>query len=481
MNPKIASSIDEKMVKKYSQNAFMYVEYPHKSFWSNQFSEQDFKEGLKSLLASQKDAPILLYVHMPYCQKQCYFCTCRVEISLNYEDVKHYLNVLYREIDLYQKFFKENSMKPNIKEIHLGGGSPTFIYPAEFDQLIEKLKTIADIENLAEFSIEIDPRRVKKDRLDYYHNKGINRISFGIQDFDLEVQKAVNRVQPASLIEKILTPEVRKNFKNGVNFDIICGLPRQTVSSMKKTMEKVSELSPDRICLNYLDFSPKYAEHQLLMPQSEIPVGYERKRIFLEALDVLTKNGYVRTGYDHFAKPTDEVAKAMAKKKMAWNSLGYTPGRCVDIIGIGVHSYSRLGENFYTQNAYELEEYEFLVHQGKFPVFRGHKLNQDDVIRRDVIQQLRSYFFLDFSEIENKYQINFNEYFKNELRSLAEFEKDGIVELNAKSITITPIGHQFANLICKNFDQYLHSRETSSQNSNHNSIQSSCINQVTGS
>jgi len=312
---RISREMDEKLVRKYNYKAFMYTEYPHKKYWSQNFNGENFKAVLKSFFSSGQDVPVLLYVHMPYCHKQCYFCTCRVEISLDYEDVKNYLKVLCREIELFSEFFDKNAITPNFKEIHLGGGSPTYIYPKEFEELLGKLRSIADLKNLDEFSIEIDPRRVKKDRLEYYYEKGINRISFGVQDFDLEVQKAVNRVQPAKLTESLLTPEIRALFKNGINFDIICGLPRQTRESMRKTMQKVVELSPDRICINYLDFAPQFNQHQLLMPLSEIPDGYERKLLFLEALEVLSSSGYIRTGYDHFAKPTDDVAKAMEKKK----------------------------------------------------------------------------------------------------------------------------------------------------------------------
>lgn len=453
-----ARDIDGNLIRKYGYNAFMYIEYPHKRYWSEEFNDPDFRIALEELFAGDKNVPLLLYVHMPYCQKQCYFCTCHVEITKDYEMVKNYLNVLYREIDLFLSFFDQRSIRPNFREIHLGGGSPTYIYEEEFNELIEKLGSLVDISGLNEFSIEIDPRRVKRDRLKYYHEKGINRISFGVQDFDLDVQRAVNRVQPAKLTENLLTGEIRKCFKHGINFDIICGLPRQTRETMRRTMQKVVEMSPDRICLNYLDYAPKFAPHQLLMPKAEIPDVYERKVLFLEALEILLGNGYVRTGYDHFAKPTDDVARAMENRTMQWNSLGYTPGRCVDMIGIGVHSYSRVGPDYYSQNVYELESYEAAVARGEFPIYRGHKLNRDDVIRRDIIQQLRSYFRIRYQDVEKKYGIRFREYFKKEETVLEEFARDGIVELSDGGITITELGRQFANLACRSFDKYIRER-----------------------
>lgn len=449
-------SMDEYLVQKYGHRADMYIEYPHKRNWSREFGEIGLKDGLSSLF-SVPETPALLYVHMPYCQKQCWFCTCHVEISNDYEDVKKYLQYLYKEIDLYRKFFGSRGVTPNFKEIHLGGGSPTFMKEPEFEEMVARLGTIADIQYLDEFAIEIDPRRVKQPMLEYYHHKGINRISIGVQDFDLQVQKAVNRVQPAVLTERLLTPETRALFPNGINFDIICGLPYQTPDSMRKTMETVVRLSPDRVCLNYLDYSEgsiRYYPHQLLMPQEAIPGGYSRKLLFLEALKVLEEGGYIRTGYDHFAKPTDGVACAMREGKMIWNSLGVTPGRCVDIVGIGVHSYSRLGEHYYAQSVYELPEYFTALEAGKFPVFRGYVLSEDDRIRRSVIHALRSYFFVRFSDIEGRYGINFGKYFARELESLAEFIQNGVVKRNEQKVVITELGHQFANLVCKKFDQY---------------------------
>lgn len=452
-----AREINRELAERYDTSAFMYVEYPHKSFWSREFSEDDLKAGLFDLFVGRRD-PVLLYVHMPYCQKQCLFCTCHVLITSEYERVRAYLDVLYQEIELYRRQFKEWGVRPQFKEIHLGGGSPTFLNEEDFQEMVRRLGTIADVANLDEFSIEIDPRRVKQDRMRFYHRMGINRISFGIQDFDPKVQKAVDRLQPAFLTERLLTPDIRALFPNGVNFDIICGLPHQTVESIRATMETVAAMNPDRVCLNYLDYSPqtvRFAPHQLLMPDEAIPRGYERKRLFLAAREVLERSGYLRTGYDHFAKPADGVGKAMKEKKMIWNSLGVTPGRCVDLLGIGVHSYSRLGPRFYAQSTYDLGEYERMVLAGHFPVFRGYQLSDDDVLRREVIHALRSYFFVSFQEIEQKFSMVFAEYFRDEIAALSGFVQDGLVEVSPESIKITELGQQFANLVCRAFDRYV--------------------------
>ncbi len=432
----------------------MYTEYPHKKFWSTDFTDDRFRSALETLSGSTR-RPILLYVHIPYCEQLCWFCTCHISITRNYDKATNYLSFLYREIDLFREFFEEHAITPDIREIHLGGGSPTFLRKSDVTDMVDKLGSIVDIENLREFSIEIDPRRIDKEMLKFYHEVGIDRISFGIQDFDPAVQEAINRVQPAHLAADLLTPDVRQYF-HSVNFDVICGLPKQTPETMRKTMETVVEMSPDRVCFNYLHYSPGFAPHQKLMKRDgELPNSYERKVLFLTALETLEKGGYVRTGYDHFAKPSDAVAKSMEQGKMQWNSLGYTPGECPDMLGLGVHSYSNLGGRFYSQNSYEESEYGAALEEGRFPIYRGYQMSQDDQIRRDVISALRGYFHLEYRDIEERYGIRFREYFREEENRLSEFVDDGIVELSEHAIVITDLGKEFADRVCSSFDDFI--------------------------
>jgi len=441
-------------------NAFMYTEYPHKSFWSPNLGDEEYRSALLELFRNEHDIPILLYVHILYCTELCYFCTCHIErATKDYNPRLKYLQMLFREIDLLKTFLDQNSLKPNIREIHLGGGSPTDLKIAEFDKLINRLGLLVDIKGLDEFSIEIDPRHTTREMLRYYHRQGINRISMGVQDFDSEVQKAVNRVQPIELVENLMGQETADLFPNGVNFDIICGLPHQTNETIRRTMQECIRLSPDRICLNYLHLAPEFARHQNIMSDGHqgrpdrLPDFYERKELFVTALETLTAGGYVRTGYDHFAKRSDSVAKAMADGKMHWNALGVTSGRYDSIIGVGAHSYSTIGD-YYFQNYYDLGEYKRLLDKGQFPIFRGHKQSQDDLIRRDVIQTLRNFFSIDLRSIDVKYSITFEDYFQSELSGLEPFIADGLVEIRDRAIIITEKGHQFANTICYVFDRY---------------------------
>ena len=341
-------------------NAFMYTEYPHKSFWDINMKDADYRKALLELLTSDPDVPLMLYVHILYCTELCWFCTCHIDKATKDYDLRlKYLETLFMEIDLLKKFLDQNSLKPNFKEIHLGGGSPTDLKMDDFDRLTEKLGLLVDIKTTDEFSIEVDPRHTTREMLRHYHENGINRISIGVQDFDPEVQKAINRIQPIELVEELMAPEIVKLFPNGINFDIICGLPHQTNETIRKTAEECVRLGPDRICLNYLHLAPEFAKHQNLMSDGKygrpdrLPDYYQRKDLFVTALETLSDGGYVRTGYDHFSKPTDAVAKAMKEGRMRWNALGVTAGRYAGVIGVGVHSYNTIG-NHYFQNVYNV-------------------------------------------------------------------------------------------------------------------------------
>lgn len=448
-----------KMTKKYGTTGFMYTEYPHKRFWNQDKADQTFEKALKERFSKKAAVPAMLYVHIPYCPQLCWFCTCHMFITKEYGKIQTYLKLLYQEIKLLKKFFQEHHLEPDFREIHLGGGSPTMLTEEDFEKLTLELGALVNLKELDEFALEVDPRRVDQEKMRFYASKGINRISFGIQDFDPKVQKAINRPQEVELIQRLLTPDLRALFKNGVNFDVICGLPHQTPETMSKTCEIISALSPDRICLNYLHFSPEMAQHQKIMMDGKdgrperLPDYSERKEIFSEALKVLTKRGYVRTGYDHFAKPTDANAQAMQEGNMAWNELGVTPGRVFDVVGLGVSSLSTIGD-YYFQNFYELIDYEKFLQKKSFPVYRGYQLNSDDLIRREVIQNLRIFFSVEIPKIEKKYGIRFEEYFSKEIFQLQEFIKDGLVLMTQTKMEITEFGRQFANIICRNFDVF---------------------------
>lgn len=429
-----------------------YPDYPEKVHWKNPFSQDDFKAGLRDFYAQPAS---LLYLHMPYCPEQCLFCNCKTVISRDYKNVHSYMDWLYKEIKMHVDFCRENSLPSHISEMHLGGGSPTYLNREDFEVYMENVKTLVDVNNLQEISIEIDPRHVKPDGMFFYHSMGINRISFGVQDFEMNVQRAVGRIQPDFVISRLLTPEIRILFPNGVNFDIICGLPFQTRDSFRKTMDKVIELSPDRISLLTMNMTPRHFPHQLQMPVDKIPDALSAKIFLSDAVQMLTFNGYIRTGFDHFAKPEDSVAKAKEAGTMKWGSFGATAGRYQDFLGLGNSGISRLGPRYSAQNVYELETWQKMLSENKFPVLRMHKMSNDDRIRRDITQHLRIYPFLRYADIEKAHDIDFRNYFSRELKMVSELAEEGLVELTKDGFEMTEFGSLFADFIAENFDAYV--------------------------
>lgn len=444
----------ESVLSKYRiKKIVWYPDYPEKVHWVKPFGPADLEAGLMDFYSQPTS---LLYLHMPYCPKQCLFCNCKTVIDTDYRNVETYLQWLYREIDMHADFCQKNGIDPHISEVHYGGGSPTFMRHKDFAVLAEKIKLLTAFDHLSEVSIEIDPRHVKPHEMAFYRDMGINRISFGIQDFDEEIQKAVDRFQPDLVVARLLTPDIRSMFPNGVNFDIICGLPKQTRESFNRTLDKVIEFSPDRISLLTMNMTPVTASHQLLMPQDNMPTALDAKVFLFDAIERLTASGYIRTAFDHFAKPEDSVAVAKAEGKMAWGSFGSTAGRYQDVLGLGNSGISRLGPRHSAQNVYEVDTWKKLISAGRFPVLRMHILSDDDMVRRDVTQWLRAYPYIKYEYISNKYHIDFQNYFSKELDRLSRLTDDGLIVFKSDGFEMTEFGSLFADFIAENFDAYVH-------------------------
>ena len=429
----------------------MTTEYPHKSFWKSA-SHDDYVSALKDLARSGE--PSVLYLHIPFCAQMCFFCLCHFRITHDYERVQRYLDSLHEEIAMLERVGLE-SAEFNIREVHLGGGSPTYMREREFVELKNQLTGIVDFKNLDEFTIEIDPRAIGRDRLAFYAEQGIDRISFGIQDFYPEVQHAINRYQPPELVENILSSPARRKFKS-VNFDLLIGLPKQNYLTVRKTIDQVVQLKPDRIALSYMHYNPKVHHHQHAMTKDRpLPDFKMRKAMHEQASTMLIEAGYVRTGFEHFALPTDEVAKAVDTGDVKYNSLGATPGRCTNMIGLGVSSYSRITDYKYFQQTYDHVEYAKSINEGRFPVMRGHHLTGQDLVRREIIQTLRSVFRLNIDEINQKYAVEIRRMMAREFKLLREMEGDGMVSIRDGEVRITDDGKNFTNVICRVFDSYV--------------------------
>ena len=450
------TKLNANLIKKYHQElVYNYSEYPTKDNWSYEFKDVEYKKSLQDWITKNKEEPILFYVHTPFCEQLCYFCLCSKEITRKYENVKNYLyKYLFKEIDLLFNFLKENKIDLNVKEIYFGGGSPTYYKPDDFKQLVDKLKSKFKFSSIGDFTVEIDPRRVDEDKLLFYNECGVNRLSFGVQEFDLEVQKRINRIQPAELFRKVLTRKVRKTY-NTFNFDLLIGLPGQTNGSMEKTMDKVIDLKPPQIQPMLLAYKPWVRKYQIKMVNDgPLPDFFDRKELFKIVTDRLLQAGYKRAGYETYVLPNDPIDKAMQEKKALFNSLGVQKGAANNFVAVGSSGQGCLGNEYYSQNFYSMNLYKKSLDEGKLPIYRGMKLSEDDKIRRKLMNDVRTYFKIDFKEIENKLKIKFKDYFSKELKGLAEHIKDGLVIISNNDLIITEIGANFAPQIANVFDRY---------------------------
>lgn len=445
--------ISAALIKKYDVKGPYYTSYPTGKVWSDEFGEAAYKNGLREMLSTGENNSLTLYVHFPFCSRRCRFCFCYTTVTHNRAKIDAYLQTLAQEIQLLKDFFSGCPTGPSIKKIHLGGGSPSYMNEQEFDFLVEQLRLLVDPHDLEEFTIEIDAITVNKDTLKRYGDSGINRISFGIQDFDPQVQQAIGRVQSPQLIEELLEPHVRSLFKS-VNFDLMYGLPLQTRTSFKAAIDQVISLAPDRIALYNYFHMPELYRPQAAIDASTLPDVVEKSMIFLDATQHLLHNGYDSIGIDHFAKKTEELALAKHNHTLCRHFMGYTAGKAPNIIGLGPSSLGGF-TRYYAQNVYSLEEHRAVVTRGQLPILRGYAMDADDLVRRDVINTLLCYFNVDFKDIEDRHRINFRDYFCYELERLAPFEEDGMLCYSKGSITMTEEGQPFARHVCVLFDKHL--------------------------
>ena len=444
------------LLKKYHANLiYDYTEYPTKGNWSESFSSVDYQEAIKEWSVNNIQKPILFYVHTPFCEQLCNFCLCSKEITQDYERVKDYFyNYLDKEFDLLQNLLESNNLKLNFKEIYLGGVSPTYYKDEEFKHLIKRLKGLIDFSKLGDFTIEVDPRRVDEEKLIFYHEQGVNRLSFGIQDFDRGVQEEINRIQPPELLEKLLTPRIRKLFPV-INFDLLIGLPRQSIKTIESTINTVVDLKPSQLQTMYVHYKPGTRKYMIKMVRNEPMLDFfDRKAVFERASNILIEGGYSRAGFESYALPNDPLTTSMKEKKAVYNSLGTQKGEATNFIAVGSSAHGVLNDMFYFQNFYEQNLYRDAIKEGKFPIYRGMRMSPDDVLRREIIRHIRTFFNIEFDFFENKYQIDFAKYFSSELINLISYEQDNLLTINNKNIVLTSLGEHFSPQVANVFDAY---------------------------
>ena len=382
----------------------------------------DYLDWVKQSNEDPIPAPLSLYLHIPFCDTICYYCGCSKVITKDKSKAAHYIELLKKEIQLQGALFAKDR---KVTQIHWGGGTPTFLNDKEIFEIIECIRENFNVPagDEVEFGIEVDPRTVDQTRLKNLNNLGFNRISFGVQDFDSEVQKSVNRVQSTEQIKQHIL-DARKFDYHSINIDLMYGLPKQTVQSFSRTLDTTIELNPDRIAIYNYAHLPEMFKPQRRINEDELPSAEEKLNILQLSIDKLQDAGYVYIGMDHFAKATDSLVKAQQEGSLHRNFQGYSTNADCDIVAMGITAISRIGDN-YSQNVRTIDEYEARLKQNRIPVFRGIELEADDVLRREIINQLMCNNSLDIKQLESRWGIDFKTYFKSSLNNLQEMADDG--------------------------------------------------------
>ena len=442
----------EDLIRRYDVSGPRYTSYPTADRFVEAFSETEYTQALtlrKSGLASKK-FPLSLYVHIPFCESLCYYCACNKIITKHHDRAAKYLRYLTREVDLHAAIL--GTGQP-VSQLHLGGGTPTFLTDDELHELMAMLRRNFSFAPGGEYSIEVDPRTIDVKRLDTLAELGFNRLSFGVQDFDPEVQKAVHRLQPAEQVFALVKAARERHF-DSINVDLIYGLPMQSPESFDRTLAQINELRPDRIALYAYAHLPERFKPQRRIDSHELPSASAKVSMLSHSMDALVNAGYVYVGMDHFALPNDSLAVAKRQGRLHRNFQGYSTQPDCDLIGLGVSSIGRIGAT-YSQNAKTLEDYYDHLDQGRFPVVRGIALSRDDLVRRTVIMALMCQGHLMFESIELAFLIDFKSYFAAELETLDKLQEQGLVVVEPSGIQVTDKGWFFVRAVAMVFDKYL--------------------------
>ena len=446
----IMPGVSTETLKKYDVSGPRYTSYPTADRFVEAFTQDAFMLALEQRRAIAATQPLSIYVHIPFCESLCFFCACNKIVTKHHERSAEYLRYLNREIDLHIEHLGSGQ---TISQLHLGGGSPTFFSDEELAELMSMLKRNFVFSPSGEYSIEVDPRTVNAQRLKHLAELGFNRLSFGVQDFDPEVQKAVHRIQPAEQVFSLVEAARRYQFES-VNVDLIYGLPMQTPESFKRTLAQVVELRPNRIALYGYAHLPERFKPQRRISEYELPAAADKISMLGSALKAFIDAGYVYVGMDHFALPDDDLAIAKRQGRLHRNFQGYSTQPDCDLISLGVSAIGRVGGT-YSQNAKTIEEYYDHLNHGRFPVVRGLALSRDDIVRRAVIMAIMCQGALQYESIELAYMLDFKKYFADEMVALKALEKTDMLVLEEDGLQVTDTGWFFVRAVAMVFDKHL--------------------------
>ncbi len=441
---------DLDLIHRYDKSGPRYTSYPTALELHQGFTETDYRRQIE--LSNVQGGPLSLYFHIPFCDTVCYYCACNKIITKNRLHAEPYLDNLEKEIAMLAKLFNGDRV---VDQLHWGGGTPTFLNVQQRNRLVAAIGRHFHIreDDQGEYSIEIDPREADRQTIAQLRSLGFNRISLGVQDFDPDVQKAVNRIQSEEQTFAVLAAARKEGFRS-TSIDLIYGLPLQTVASFAKTLDKILSVSPDRFSVFNYAHLPARFKVQRQINEADMPSPEVKLAILQMVIQRLLDAGYVYIGMDHFAKPDDELAIAQRQNKLHRNFQGYSTHSDCDLIGFGITSIGRVGDA-YIQNVKDLDSYADFLGQGRLPVFKGLILNHDDKLRGAVISQLICHFQLDFAAIERQFGIAFRVYFHDELQGLGQMEEDGLLRMSTAGIEVLPAGRLLIRNICMVFDRYL--------------------------
>jgi len=447
---------DQDLINRYDKTGPRYTSYPTAVQFDTIYGAADYTGWAKDSNQDPIPAPLSLYLHIPFCNTICYYCACSKIVTRDYDKAAAYVQLLKREIELQSGLFDRE--RP-VLQMHWGGGTPSYLHDEHIREILDAINSHFSLTTDAEgeFAIEVDPRTTDAGRIATLRTFGFNRISLGVQDFNLEVQQAINRVHTPERILEVIAAARESGF-HSVNIDLMYGLPRQSVESFIDTINNAIEASPDRLAVYNYAHLPEMFKPQRRINVDELPSPGAKLEMLQQTIDMLQDAGYVYIGMDHFAKQDDELVKAQQHGGLYRNFQGYSTNADCDVVAMGITAIGRIGDN-YSQNTRDLQDYENRLSAGEIPVFRGLELEPDDILRKEVINQLMCYFRLDITRLESKWGIEFTSYFADAYEHLNVMQQDGLLVLDKSVLEVLPAGRLLVRSICMEFDRYLKQKE----------------------
>jgi len=453
-NPVNHVIVDLELIRRLDKNGPRYTSYPTADRFAETFTAATYGKWVAKRESSGESRPLSLYIHIPFCNTLCFYCACNKVITKDRSKSAEYVRYLIKEMAMQAMLLGPDQI---VEQLHFGGGTPTFLSDDEIRQVMTAIRQHFKLVKDGEYSIEIDPRKVSDETIALLGEAGLNRISIGVQDFDAEVQSAVNRIQSEEETLRVIHAARANGFKS-VSIDLIYGLPKQTLEGFGETLDKVIAANPDRLSIYNYAHMPTIFKPQRRIHEEDLPAPQVKLDILDMAVNKLTSAGYVYIGMDHFAKPEDELAVAQRQGRLHRNFQGYSTHSDCDLVALGLSAIGKIGPT-YSQNFRELEDYYGALDRDVLPVMRGMELDADDLVRRAIIQDLMCHFELAKESFNSVFQIDFDSYFATELVELREYEREGMLEISPRQIRVTPKGRMLIRNICMVFDKYLRTRK----------------------